>query len=119
MTKILFKNNKVFFAPKTINYKCQTLENNEFSKIKPSLYANKIRILHQNIAGICNKSDLLEIALSDLKNNDMEIDILCLTETNVKNGYEANIKLKNYKLISLYSRDKSRGGSCIFVKKKS
>ncbi|KAL0861132.1 hypothetical protein ABMA27_009630 [Loxostege sticticalis] len=90
----------------------------------PSLCKNKkdgtgkLRIIHQNIAGLCSKSDRLEIFLSNLELCDKEADILCFTETNVKLNNEKNVNLRNFKLVSSYCRDdKSKGGSCILVKK--
>lgn len=71
------------------------------------------RIFHQNIAGLCNKIDVLELTLDTL---NREVDVLCFCETNVKKGMEANIKLHNYKLASSFSRNKNKGGTCILVK---
>lgn len=76
-----------------------------------------ITILHQNIAGLCNKLDDIEIALVELKDGGREIDILCFTETFVKRCTETNIKLNNYKLASTFCRERSRGGSCIMIKR--
>lgn len=44
-------------------------------------------------------------------------DIICLSETFIKRGSESNLKIRNYKLVSSYSRDNERrGGTCILLK---
>lgn len=73
-------------------------------------------ILHQNIQGLLSKKELIEVTLSELK-NDVNPDVLCFSETFVKNGEEKNINIHNYELAAHYSRNKKRGGTCILVKK--
>lgn len=90
-----------------------TLANRCFFETK-----RKCSLLHQNIAGVLNKKDLLETSLIELEKSGMNIDIICLCETFIKKGAEANLILKNYKLVSAYSRPhQRRGGTCILVKK--
>ncbi|KAL0868710.1 hypothetical protein ABMA27_008153 [Loxostege sticticalis] len=75
-------------------------------------------LFHQNIASLCKKLDSLELLISDFNENNREIDILCFSETFVKEGFEGNIKLSNYKLVSSFCRqDKNRGGTCILIRK--
>lgn len=50
------------------------------------------------------------------KNNP--IDIICLSETFIKQGDESNLYLKNFKLVSNFSREnQKRGGVCILLRK--
>lgn len=67
--------------------------------------------MHQNIAGFLSKKDLLEITLSELRNNKKIIDVLCLSETFIQRNNEANIRLKGYSVGSSFCRlNKRRGG---------
>lgn len=50
-----------------------------------------LTILHQNIAGLCNKLEVIELALAELSENGHEIDVLCFSETYVKQGTETNV----------------------------
>lgn len=59
----------------------------------------------------------MEITLEELKESSNEPDIICFTETFLKSGHETYVKLNNYEIATSFCRDKSRGGSCIFVKK--
>lgn len=52
-----------------------------------------------------------------MSNKNQELDILCFSETFVKQGAENNIKLNNYKLAASFCRETSRGGTCILVQK--
>lgn len=110
-----------FFVPKQTSSNTATNSQTLNSPLNTSLEiknTNKLRILHQNIAGICNKSDLLDVTLHELENKlNKDIDILCFSETNIRQGSEENVKLNNYKLISSFCRDKSKGGTCILTKK--
>lgn len=77
----------------------------------------QIRLFHQNIAGLLNKLNNLEICLDNFQKNWACIDIVCLSETFVKSGNEANISLKHFKLADFYSRSQvKRGGVCILVR---
>lgn len=78
---------------------------------------NQLIILHQNIAGLLNKADLLSICLTDLKENSNEIDVLCITEHFMMQGYEQNLSIPNYTLASCFCRSESkRGGACILIR---
>lgn len=67
---------------------------------------------------MCGKLDFLELTLQDLRTKGKEVDVICLSETFVKRGSEANIKLSNFKLAASYCRpDEKRGGTCILIKK--
>lgn len=44
--------------------------------------------MHQNIASILAKQSLLELTLMELREKDIDPDILCLTETFLKTGYD-------------------------------
>lgn len=76
-----------------------------------------INILHQNIAGLINKADDLLVCLDELSNKGSNIDILCITEHFIMEGYEHLLYIPNYNLAAFYCRnDKKRGGACILVK---
>lgn len=87
--------------------------NNKFF-LKNKNKSNNLIILHQNIAGAISKSEEIILSISDLI---YEIDVICLCETLIKKGTEQLLKLPGYKLISFYSRNEKRGGTCILVKK--
>lgn len=77
-----------------------------------------INILHQNIAGLLNKSDMLAINLDYLKDKNIEIDVICITEHFMLAGYEKFLKIENYTLASSFCRTQNkRGGACIIVNK--
>lgn len=74
--------------------------------------------MHQNIAGLINKADSLQINLNVLSESNMDVDVLCITEHNMMMGNEQNLNLDNYTLASCFSRsNKSKGGACILVMK--
>lgn len=77
-----------------------------------------MHIMHQNIAGLLNKADMLTLHLQELqaKSQKLDIDVLCITEHFVTSGQESLINVPNYKLASCYSRKKKRGGACILIK---
>lgn len=76
-----------------------------------------LNIMHQNIAGLINKRNFVEIILEELAPK-MEPDILCITEHFVQRGDENNIRLENFELAAIYSRNsQKRGGACILVRK--
>lgn len=74
-------------------------------------------MVHQNIAGLLNKQDLLYAAITDLDRDIGGIDIICLIETFLKRGTECNLKFDNYRLVSFFSRtNQRRGGAYILLK---
>lgn len=76
-----------------------------------------ITLLHQNIAGLLNKTSVICVALDQLRKQQKNIEVLCFTETFVKQGSQSNIVLNNYKLCACFCRkNQKRGGSCILVK---
>lgn len=76
-----------------------------------------LTIMHQNIAGLMNKSDLLAINIDELTTGGNSIDIICITEHFMMSGHEELLSFPNYKLAAWYSRESSkRGGACILVK---
>lgn len=79
---------------------------------------NSVTILHQNIGGILNKQNQLELAIDELKANNINVDIICLTETFILSGEEQNLALQDYQLVSFWSRpSQKRGGVCILFRK--
>lgn len=75
-----------------------------------------IYILHQNINGLVNKSDLLSVHLNDFLDKGKSVDIVCITETNMKKNDHMHLHLPNYTLYTYYARDNRYGGSCILMK---
>lgn len=75
-------------------------------------------LLHQNIAGLLNKTDSVQLCLNELLVNNVNVDILCFSETFVRAGDELNIHLKNFNFACSFSRkSEKRGGVCILVNK--
>lgn len=74
-------------------------------------------MLHQNIAGLLNKKDILEVGLLEFSQRHIDIDIICLSETFIKSDHESNIYIKGYQLASSFSRQsQKRGGVAILCK---
>lgn len=74
-------------------------------------------IFHQNIAGALNKMHELDIALSELHESNKDVIAVCLTEHFIIRGEEQFLKLNNFHLTSIYSRQmQRRGGSCILLR---
>lgn len=65
-------------------------------------------LLHQNVQRFRSKKELIEITLSEIK-NDTKPEILCFTETFIKSGDEKSINLCNFELAAYYSRNSKRG----------
>lgn len=74
-------------------------------------------ILHQNIASILSKKEILDLTILELIDVNKEPDILCLTETFLESGQEKYVRLENYLMVSSFCRNKKRGGTCILAKK--
>jgi exonuclease III len=108
----ILKTLRIFFVP---NFNFNNVIKNT-SLTGCTMDISKFRILHQNIAGLCKKIDLLELTLHELQQDGRDVDILCFSESFVGKGKEANIKLDNYKLGASFCRNKNRGGTCILVK---
>lgn len=73
--------------------------------------------MHQNIASILKKKDEFEIVLANLKKENKDINVICLSETFIKKGHESNLTLSDYKIGSMYTREnEKRGGTCILLK---
>lgn len=72
--------------------------------------------MHQNINGLINKSDLLGIHLNELSEEGKPIDIICITEHNMKEGDHQHLHITNYSLATCYTRHDRNGGSCILIK---
>lgn len=87
-------------------------------KKNPCFFDSYISILHQNISGLINKTDEFVICLEELKQREINIDVICVTEHFMKLGNEILFNIPNYILAAYYSRkDSSRGGACIIVRK--
>lgn len=75
--------------------------------------------MHQNIASILAKQEVLEITLQELYKTNNEPDLICLSETFLRSGSEKYLNIYNYELATAFSRDKLRGGTCILAKRNS
>lgn len=73
--------------------------------------------MHQNIAGLLNKSDLLSVHVQELLLKKIDLDVICITEHFVIAGHENLIDIPNFKMAACYARKtQKRGGSCILIK---
>ena len=73
-----------------------------------------ILILHQNICSLRHKISELELHLNTELN---QVKVMCLTEHWLNCQNLNNTNIKNFKLVSAFSRkNKTHGGSCIYVK---
>lgn len=72
--------------------------------------------MHQNINGLVNKSDMLSVCLDELATDGMKVDILCITEHNMRKGDEDYLQIPNFVLGSYFMRGSRHGGSCILIK---
>lgn len=75
---------------------------------------NDMYILHQNIAGLINKSELLSVCLDELMEKNIEVDILCITEHFMMAGYEKYLVIPNYSLAASYSRNDKNVAVLVF-----
>lgn len=83
----------------------------------PSVIHHNFKILHQNIASILSKRELLELTLQELQEMNNNPDAICLSETFIKKGNESHVKIHGYNMAANFCRDKQRGGTCILLKK--
>jgi hypothetical protein len=92
--------------PKSVNTKSRS----KFTENKETT----ISILHQNICSLHHKTSELEIWLNtELK----QVNVLCLTEHWLNGQNLINTNIQNFKLVSAFNiKDKTHGGSCIYVK---
>lgn len=73
--------------------------------------------MHQNIAGLINKSDRLILHVKELQERQVQVDVICVTEHFMPSGHEDILSIPNYQLASYFSRKtKCRGGACILVR---
>lgn len=76
-----------------------------------------LHVLHQNIAGLLAKSEALTVCLEELETSQSCVEVLCITEHFIMEGYEKHLDLPNYQLAACYARKKSkRGGACILTR---
>lgn len=89
----------------------------ECQRVNPrSFFYDKINILHQNIAGLLNKSDLLTVQLKNLENQGTTIDVVCITEHFIASGHESLLYLSSFHPAAFFCRKTNRGGTCILVR---
>jgi exonuclease III len=73
-------------------------------------------VLHQNINGLITKCDIFAVCLDDLQEKGMRIDVMCLTEHNMKTEDIAYLNFPNFKIAACFARNNRNGGSCIMVR---
>lgn len=74
---------------------------------------NDLVLFHQNIAGLLNKIDSVEICFNEFSENCNALSIACFSETFVRAGDEHLLVFKNYKYGCSFSRsNEKRGGVC-------
>lgn len=81
-----------------------------------SFFLNKgtFTIFHQNIQSIKSKKDEVELFLIEKK---LKIDVLCFSETFMKESESNLLFINGYKLVSFFSRKYYKaGGVCIYIK---
>lgn len=79
--------------------------------------SNCFYLLHQNIAGILSKKELIEITLDEQENGGRCFHVLCFSETFIRLGSERNVHINGFRLASSFSRTgQKRGGVCILCK---
>lgn len=78
-----------------------------------------LSVLHQNIAGLISKTELIELTLNELSEQNACFDILCFSESFIKSGNESKVHISGYHMAAALSRRfQKRGGVCIFCSKK-
>lgn len=77
---------------------------------------NSINILHQNIDGLINKSDLLNVHLELLSDEHSTIDVLCITEHNMLQSDKDLLNIPNFTLAAYCGRKSRHGGCCIMTR---
>ncbi|KAM3964979.1 uncharacterized protein ACR2FA_000866 [Aphomia sociella] len=75
-----------------------------------------INILHQNINGLLAKSDVLSVHIEGLMSDGKQLDVICITEHNMKKSDLDLLKIPNYTLASSFTRNTRHGGSCILLR---
>jgi hypothetical protein len=79
-------------------------------------YNANTEIFHQNVQNLNNKKLHIEVLLTD---QELDLDVLCITEHWLDEKEIGYYNFDNYSLISKFCRkNKRRGGSCIYVKTK-
>lgn len=62
--------------------------------------------MHQNIAGLISKLDPLIVQLDEFNSLGKTIDVLCISEHNMKLGDENVLVIPNYRLAPSFFRQK-------------
>lgn len=80
--------------------------------------SSKMVILHQNIRGLFSKQHELSVCFKTLLlEQNLDVNVVCLSEHHLKNNCVELINLEGYKLAACYCRsNKEKGGVCIFVR---
>ncbi|CAG4940354.1 unnamed protein product [Colias eurytheme] len=64
-----------------------------------------------SVRGLLSKKEIFELTLQELHEMHNEPDIICLSETFIKQGYENYLKIHGYVNSASFCRDQQRGGS--------
>lgn len=72
--------------------------------------------MHQNIAGLISKSEMLTVQLDELADLNKAVDVICISEHNMISSDKYLLTLPNFKIADSFCRDKRKGGTCILVR---
>lgn len=67
------------------------------------------KVLHENINGLINKSDLLTVCLDEMNEIGKRIDVLCFTERNMIPNDTCFLRIPEFSIAAYYTRN-SRDG---------
>lgn len=90
---------------------------NESSKQNFSYVYNKLSILHQNICGLINKSEELQVHIENFEDEGKLLDLICITEHNMITGDLTQLNIPNFIIGACFARNSRRGGCCILIRK--
>ncbi|RVE41685.1 hypothetical protein evm_013673 [Chilo suppressalis] len=103
---------------KSKNNKLCILSSCKRNIILPNILSNDYFKGFQNIAGLLKKIDEFLVHLNELKQQQISIDVICVTEHNMTPEKQNLFTLPNFALATSFTRQKSKGGSCIILSNK-
>lgn len=97
-----------------------TILPNKYTKNRPNCNQKHFTtILHQNIQSLYNKRERIELFIENIqKELNVEVNILCLSETWMKSKNVSNYNIENYTLANYYCRpdEDGHGGISIYTR---
>lgn len=79
------------------------------------VYKN-LNIMHQNINGLLNKSNVFTVLLEELHNSGKIVDVLCFSEHNMILSDVNLLHIPNFTLATHFTRESRHGGTCIMIR---